>query len=83
MAESMYVWAWLSGEMSPVLAGAIHEQGGDTSFADVEIVGAHTLAQLGGSTAVVVRCQFANVATVADSDGNVEDDVWRWGRHLR
>ncbi len=33
MAESMYVWGWLSGEMSPVLVGVIHEQGGETSFA--------------------------------------------------
>jgi serine/threonine-protein kinase HipA len=33
MAESMYVWAWLSGEMTPVLVGRIHEQGGETSFA--------------------------------------------------
>jgi serine/threonine-protein kinase HipA len=33
MAESMYVWAWLSGHITPVLAGMIHEQGGETSFA--------------------------------------------------
>jgi serine/threonine-protein kinase HipA len=33
MAESMYVWAWLPGQMTPVLAGRIHEQGGETSFA--------------------------------------------------
>ncbi len=33
MAESMYAWVWLPGEMSPVLVGMIHEQGGETSFA--------------------------------------------------
>ena len=33
MAESMYVWGWLSGATSPVLVGMIHEQGGETSFA--------------------------------------------------
>jgi serine/threonine-protein kinase HipA len=33
MAESMYAWVWLPDEMSPVLVGMIHEQGGETSFA--------------------------------------------------
>lgn len=33
MAESIYVWAWLSGETTPVRVGMIHEQGGETSFA--------------------------------------------------
>jgi serine/threonine-protein kinase HipA len=33
MADSMYVWAWLPGETTPVLAGMIQEQGGETSFA--------------------------------------------------
>jgi serine/threonine-protein kinase HipA len=33
MAESMYVWAWLPGETTPVLVGMVHEQGGETSFA--------------------------------------------------
>jgi serine/threonine-protein kinase HipA len=38
MAESMFVWTWMSvqirdGEITPVLVGMIHEQGGETSFA--------------------------------------------------
>ncbi len=39
---------------------------------------AHTLATPNASTAVLVRCGFTCTETLADPDGGVDDDVWRW-----
>ena len=39
---------------------------------------AHTLATPNASTAVLTRCGFTHTATIADPDGGVDDDVWRW-----
>jgi ribosomal-protein-alanine N-acetyltransferase len=39
---------------------------------------AHTLATPNASTAVLARCGFTRTATIADPDGGVDDDVWRW-----
>ena len=44
---------------------------------------AHTLATPNASTAVLVRCGFTRTATIADPDGDVDDDVWRWELELR
>ena len=51
--------------------------------AGVDVVVAHTLAESNSSTAVLTRCGFTRVATVADPDGNVSEDVWRWELDLR
>jgi [ribosomal protein S5]-alanine N-acetyltransferase len=51
--------------------------------AGVDVVIAHTLAELSASTTVLARCHFAMVATVADPDGGVTEGVWRWERSLR
>ena len=45
---------------------------------DVEIVLAHTLATPNASSAVLDRCGFTRTATIADPDGDVDGDVWRW-----
>jgi RimJ/RimL family protein N-acetyltransferase len=39
---------------------------------------AHTLATPNASTAVLSRCGFTQTATIADPDGGVDEDVWRW-----
>ncbi len=44
----------------------------------VEVVVAHTLAELNASTSVLRRCGFVHVATVDDPGGDVAGDVWRW-----
>ncbi len=44
---------------------------------------AHTLATPNASTAVLVHCGFTRTATIADPDGGVDDDVWRWELQLR
>jgi ribosomal-protein-alanine N-acetyltransferase len=44
----------------------------------VDAVVAHTLAEVNASTAVLERCGFVHVATTADPDGDVHDDVYRW-----
>lgn len=44
----------------------------------VNRVVAHTLATPNASSAVLVRCGFTRIATIADPDGGVDDDVWRW-----
>jgi len=46
--------------------------------AGVEAVVAHTLAQVNASTAVLERCGFIHVDTIADPDGGVDEDVYRW-----
>ena len=46
--------------------------------AGVDVVVAHTLAEPNASTAVLRRCGFEMVATVADPDGGVDEPVWRW-----
>jgi len=46
--------------------------------AGVETVFAHTLAEVNASTAVLERCGFVHVDTIADPDGGVTDDVYRW-----
>ena len=33
MAAIMHVWVWLPGDRTPTLAGQVHEQGGETTFA--------------------------------------------------
>jgi RimJ/RimL family protein N-acetyltransferase len=43
---------------------------------------AHTLATSNASTAVLIHCGFTHTATLADPDGGVEDDVWRWELEL-
>jgi RimJ/RimL family protein N-acetyltransferase len=43
---------------------------------------AHTLANPNASTAVLDRCGFTRTATIADPDGGVDDDVWRWDLEL-
>ena len=43
---------------------------------------AHTLATPNASTAVLDRCGFTRTATIADPDGGVDDDVWRWELEL-
>jgi RimJ/RimL family protein N-acetyltransferase len=43
---------------------------------------AHTLATPNASTAVLVQCGFTRTATVADPDGGVVGDVWRWELQL-
>ena len=43
---------------------------------------AHTLATPNASTAVLTRCGFTQTATIADPDGGVDEDVWRWEREL-
>lgn len=44
----------------------------------VRRVVAHTLATPNASTAVLSRCGFTHTATIADPDGGVDEDVWRW-----
>ena len=39
---------------------------------------AHTLATPNASNAVLARCGFTHTATIADPDGGVDEDVWRW-----
>jgi RimJ/RimL family protein N-acetyltransferase len=39
---------------------------------------AHTLAAPNASTAVLTRCGFTQTVTLADPDGGVDEDVWRW-----
>ena len=39
---------------------------------------AHTLATPNASTAVLARCGFTQTLTIADPDGGVDEDVWRW-----
>jgi [ribosomal protein S5]-alanine N-acetyltransferase len=51
--------------------------------AGVAVVVAHTLAEPNPSTSVLTRCGFSRVAVVADPDGNVGEDVWRWELDLR
>jgi len=51
--------------------------------AGVDAVVAHTLAEEGPSTAVLAHCGFTRVGSVADPDGSVEDEVWRWELRLR
>ena len=46
--------------------------------AAVEVVVAHTLAELSASTAVLERCGFVHVDTTGDPDGGVSEDVYRW-----
>ena len=46
--------------------------------AGVEVVVAHTLAEVNASTAVLERCGFVHVDTRADPDGDVGEDVYRW-----
>jgi ribosomal-protein-alanine N-acetyltransferase len=46
--------------------------------AGVEAVIAHTLAEVNASTAVLERCGFVHVGTIADPDGGVDEDVYRW-----
>ena len=48
--------------------------------AGVEVVVAHTLAEVNASTAVLERCGFVHVDTTADPDGDVAEDVYRWER---
>jgi RimJ/RimL family protein N-acetyltransferase len=43
-----------------------------------ERVIAHTLAEASPSTSVLQRCGFVHTATVAEPDGDVTDNVWRW-----
>lgn len=43
---------------------------------------AHTLATPNASTAVLVHCGFTRVATTADPERGVDDDVWRWELQL-
>jgi RimJ/RimL family protein N-acetyltransferase len=43
---------------------------------------AHTLANPNASTAVLVHCGFTRTATIADPDGGVDGDVWRWELQL-
>ncbi|HEX6658460.1 MAG TPA: hypothetical protein VF065_10285, partial [Ilumatobacter sp.] len=43
---------------------------------------AHTLATPNASTAVLGHCGFTRTATIADPDGGVDDDVWRWELQL-
>ena len=43
---------------------------------------AHTLATPNASTAVLVHCGFTRTATIADPDGGVDDNVWRWELQL-
>ena len=43
---------------------------------------AHTLATPNASTAVLVHCGFTHTATIADPDGGLDDDVWRWELQL-
>ena len=47
------------------------------------LVVAHTLATPNASTAVLVHCGFTRTATIADPEGGVLDDVWRWELQLR
>ena len=51
--------------------------------AGVEAVVAHTLAEVNASTAVLERCGFVHVDTIADPDGGVGEDVYRWELLLR
>ena len=51
--------------------------------AGVDTVVAHTLAEVNASTAVLERCGFVHVATIADPDGDVTGDVFRWELALR
>ncbi|MGE3621281.1 MAG: GNAT family N-acetyltransferase [Acidimicrobiia bacterium] len=44
---------------------------------------AHTLATPNPSTGVLAHCGFVRTATVADPDGGVDEDVWRWELELR
>lgn len=46
--------------------------------AGVDVVVAHTLAEVNASTRVLERCGFVCVGTTADPDGDVADDVARW-----
>jgi RimJ/RimL family protein N-acetyltransferase len=46
--------------------------------AGVDAVVAHTLAQVNASTAVLERCDFVHVDTLADPDGDGAEDVYRW-----
>ena len=48
--------------------------------AGVEVVVAHTLAEVNASTAVLERCRFLHVDTIADPDGDVTEEVYRWER---
>ena len=50
--------------------------------AGVLAVVAHTLAEVNASTAVLERCGFVHVATTADPDGGVTEDVYRWELRL-
>ncbi len=43
---------------------------------------AHTLATPNASTSVLRHCGFRCTATVADPDGGVDEDVWRWELEL-
>ena len=51
--------------------------------AGVDVVTAHTLAEVNASTAVLERCGFVHVDTIADPDGDVSEDVFRWELPLR
>lgn len=53
------------------------------SASGVHVVVAHTLAESNPSTSVLANCGFARVATVADPDEGVDDEVWRWELDLR
>ena len=46
--------------------------------AGIETVVAHTLAEFNPSTTVLQRCDFRQVATTPDPDGQVDQEVWRW-----
>jgi len=46
--------------------------------AGLSAVVAHTLADVNPSTAVLERCGFVHVDTIADPDGDVTEDVYRW-----
>ena len=50
--------------------------------AGVEVVVAHTLPEVNASTAVLGRCGFVHVDTIADPDGDVADAVHRWELRL-
>jgi RimJ/RimL family protein N-acetyltransferase len=46
--------------------------------AGVAVVVAHTLAERNPSTSVLTRAGFVRTSTIADPDGGVDGDVWRW-----
>jgi len=46
--------------------------------AGVQVVVAHTLAEVNASTAVLERCGFVHVDTIADPEGDITENVYRW-----